>query len=208
MKSLNKKLTLTKDNIIIGMTAIFLLVMSVFGVVGFLMLRQLNHLQEELHKQRIEFEAVMSVESQKTAFVVQNREIILERFPKANEFETSVLLGQIFDECERFDVNKKRALAIVQKESQFYKYAKGTVGEDGYFQIMPGTARLVAGYLNMPSYDVIDDNVALGIAYYSILADVYSPSRALASYNGGERSWDKEMPQKYAKDVLTIEESF
>jgi soluble lytic murein transglycosylase len=90
-------------------------------------------------------------------------------------------------------------LAMVRQESAFDVEAVSRVGASGLLQLMPGTARHVAGKLGLPysKQRLTTDpeyNLKIGRAYMSELLDSFDGSYvlALAAYNAGPgraRQW-------------------
>ena len=89
--------------------------------------------------------------------------------------------------------------AIARQESQFDREAVSHAGARGMMQLMPGTAREVAGKLGLP-YDVsrltrdTDYNIMLGSSYFQQMLNYWGGNYplAVASYNAGPgnvRSW-------------------
>jgi soluble lytic murein transglycosylase len=84
------------------------------------------------------------------------------------------------------------AQAITRQESSFDRAAVSNAGARGMMQLMPGTARQVAGQLSLP-YEfsrLTSDpsyNMTLGTSYFSSLLDQWGGNTALAvaSYNAG-----------------------
>lgn len=106
------------------------------------------------------------------------------------------------------------AHAIMRQESSFDRAAMSPVGARGMMQLMPGTAREVAGKLGM-SYDqsrLTSDpqyNIMLGSRYFSDLMSNYGnyAPLAVAAYNAGPgnvRKWIRERgdPRSPGVDVL------
>lgn len=84
------------------------------------------------------------------------------------------------------------ALAIARQESEFRTDAGSSVGALGLMQLMPGTAREVAGWLDMPFSQgrLTSDwgyNAALGSEYLAYLTSEFgeSPVMIAAGYNAG-----------------------
>ena len=82
--------------------------------------------------------------------------------------------------------------AVIRQESAFDMRAVSSAGAQGLMQLMPGTARSVAGRLGLPysSSDLTADpqyNVSLGRAYLSDMVSRFGGSyvMALAAYNAG-----------------------
>jgi soluble lytic murein transglycosylase len=105
-------------------------------------------------------------------------------------------------------------LAIIRQESAFALDAVSSAGARGLMQLMPGTAKHVAGKLGT-SYEEArlttdgDYNIGLGRAYLQELLDRYGGSYvlAIASYNAGPgrvSEWIEEYgdPRGYDVDVV------
>lgn len=90
------------------------------------------------------------------------------------------------------------ALAIIRQESEFYTRAISSVGARGLMQVMPDTAREVAGRLEL-DYDadrLLSDqgyNIQIGSAYLAELLERYTGSYLLAAaaYNAGPTRVDR-----------------
>ncbi|MEM9031769.1 MAG: lytic transglycosylase domain-containing protein [Pseudomonadota bacterium] len=84
------------------------------------------------------------------------------------------------------------ALAIARRESEFDPSVRSGAGALGLMQVMPATAREVAGWINV-KYDrarMLSDpvyNARLGVTYLSELRDILGENHALvaAGYNAG-----------------------
>ncbi len=93
---------------------------------------------------------------------------------------------------ENLPVPEELALAIARRESEFDHTVKSGAGAMGLMQVMPSTAREVAGWIDVkyekdrlltdPSY-----NARLGVTYLAELTDMLGPNYALvaAGYNAG-----------------------
>jgi soluble lytic murein transglycosylase len=94
------------------------------------------------------------------------------------------------------------AHAITRQESSFDRAAISSAGARGMMQLMPGTAREVAGKLGLPYQfaSLTSDpsyNMMLGTSYLSTLLDQWggNATLAVASYNAGTgnvRRWINE----------------
>ena len=103
--------------------------------------------------------------------------------------------------------------ALVRQESRFIWEAKSAAGAAGLMQVMPHTARFVAGKMRMRDYHrkkVMDlqTNVTLGTGYLKIvLEQLGSPVLASAAYNAGPsraRRWRADRPLEgaiYAESI-------
>src|SRR5260221_360842 len=92
----------------------------------------------------------------------------------------------------RCPVERALALGLVRQESSFNAAAVSSSGALGLMQLLPATAREVAGRANVPFIQdkLTSDpayNVALGSQYLSELLKRFGGSHeiALAAYNGG-----------------------
>lgn len=111
-------------------------------------------------------------------------------------------------------VERPLALAIARRESEFLPEAVSPAGALGLMQLMPGTAKMMAGKLGLPHRPaaLTTDpayNARLGAAYLAHLAEEFGPSLALraAGYNAGPgrpRAWVADLgdPRKPAVDVV------
>ena len=111
-------------------------------------------------------------------------------------------------------VDRPLALAIARRESEFLPEAVSPAGALGLMQVMPGTAKLMAGKLGLahrPTALTTDPafNARLGAAYLAHLAEEFGPSLALkaAGYNAGPgrpRAWIGQLgdPRRTSVDVV------
>ena len=110
-------------------------------------------------------------------------------------------------------------LGIVRQESAFDPQAQSWAGARGLMQLMPATARELAGRFGMPySHDRLSDpdfNIRLGTTYFSKVLAMFEGNQelALAGYNGGPyrlKRWWKEWGSGDLDrflESLTLEES-
>jgi soluble lytic murein transglycosylase len=115
---------------------------------------------------------------------------------------------------EGLAVSRAFALAISRRESEFDPAAQSPAGARGLMQLMPETAKIVAGKLGLTHETgmLTEDpahNVRLGSAYLAQLVDEFGPSVALVAsgYNAGPgrpRRWIEELgdPRKPEVDVV------
>lgn len=105
------------------------------------------------------------------------------------------LTQELIDDCRHRDMDPIFVLAIIQTESQFNTYAKGTSGEIGLMQILPQTGVWLARKYNLPwrgpnsLYDPIT-NIKYGITYFAHLRSQFE-SRAhhyVPAYNMGPKN--------------------
>jgi soluble lytic murein transglycosylase len=93
------------------------------------------------------------------------------------------------------------ALSIARRESEFNAGVSSPVGARGLMQVMPATAREVAGWLGMPYSEARltewEYNALLGTRYLQMLEETFGTSPVLiaAGYNAGPgrpRAWMAE----------------
>lgn len=88
---------------------------------------------------------------------------------------------QVITAALRYGVDPALALAVARQESGFNQSARGSSGEVGVFQLMPGTA----SDLGVNPYDEAE-NIEGGVRYLSSqLSRFGSEGMALAAYNCG-----------------------
>lgn len=112
------------------------------------------------------------------------------------------------------NVPPEMALAIARRESEFLPTATSGVGASGLMQLMPGTAKEMAGKLNLtysPARLTQDPafNTTLGIAYLAELQEEFgrSPVQIAVAYNAGPgraRKWTRDFgdPRNGSVDVI------
>ncbi len=112
-------------------------------------------------------------------------------------------------------VSRALALSIARRESEFDPTARSSADARGLMQVLPGTAKLMAGKLGK-SFDaskLISDpayNVTMGSAYLAEMAEEFGPSIALiaSGYNAGPgrpRRWIGEFGDPRRSDVDVID---
>ena len=112
-------------------------------------------------------------------------------------------------------VSRALALSIARRESEFDPAARSSADARGLMQVLPGTAKLMAGKLGKPfdAAKLFSDpayNVAMGAAYLSEMADEFGPSIALiaSGYNAGPgrpRRWISEFGDPRRSDVDVVD---
>jgi soluble lytic murein transglycosylase-like protein len=108
---------------------------------------------------------------------------------------------------------------IVRQESAFDTQAQSWAGARGLMQLMPATARELAGRFGLPySHEKLSDpefNIRLGTSYFSQVLDMFDGNQelALAGYNGGPyrikrwwREWGSSDIDRFLES-LSLEES-
>jgi soluble lytic murein transglycosylase len=119
----------------------------------------------------------------------------------------------VFREHARaFELEEAWVLGLVRQESRFIVDAKSSAGARGLMQLMPATARWVAGRIGL-SYSgervtEVKTNVTLGTRYLKyVLDDLGHPVLACAAYNAGPsraRRWRDARPLEGAVYAETI----
>jgi soluble lytic murein transglycosylase len=124
--------------------------------------------------------------------------------------DTASLYGQ------KYDVERALIFSVIKTESNYKQNARSGAGALGLMQLMPETARWIAGKINKKDYDEamlyeVDCNIEFGTWYLSYLIKKFeSVDIALIAYNAGEgnaQKWIKEnkindVPFKETKDYL------
>ncbi|MEL7025739.1 MAG: lytic transglycosylase domain-containing protein, partial [Pseudomonadota bacterium] len=116
--------------------------------------------------------------------------------------------------AEADGVDPAMALAIARRESEFDPVVKSGAGARGLMQLMPATAREVAGELDLPysASRLIDDpvyNATLGTTYLSWMATEFdaNPIFMAGSYNAGPgrvRRWIRDRGDPTTQDVRAM----
>lgn len=102
---------------------------------------------------------------------------------------------ELIKACEAHNMDPIFIMAIIETESQFNTYAKGTSGEIGLMQILPKTGEWIAKKYDLqwkgPSslYDPIS-NIRIGIAYFAHLRSTFEsrPHYYVPAYNMGPKN--------------------
>ena len=94
--------------------------------------------------------------------------------------------------ARELDLDEAWVYGLVRQESRFVATARSSVGASGLMQIMPGTARWIAGKLGVKDWrpaveDAVDANVSFGTFYLKEMLTRFngSPVLASAAYNAG-----------------------
>ncbi|MFN3994097.1 MAG: transglycosylase SLT domain-containing protein [Tabrizicola flagellatus] len=112
-------------------------------------------------------------------------------------------------------VSRALALSIARRESEFDPAARSSADARGLMQVLPGTAKLMAGKLGkeFDAGKLISDpayNVTMGAAYLAEMAAEFGPSIALiaSGYNAGPgrpRRWIGEFGDPRRPDVDVVD---
>ncbi|WP_149589263.1 lytic transglycosylase domain-containing protein [Tabrizicola flagellatus] len=112
-------------------------------------------------------------------------------------------------------VSRALALSIARRESEFDPAARSSADARGLMQVLPGTAKLMAGKLgkDFDAGKLISDpayNVTMGAAYLAEMAAEFGPSIALiaSGYNAGPgrpRRWIGEFGDPRRPDVDVVD---
>ncbi|MCC6302625.1 MAG: transglycosylase SLT domain-containing protein [Gammaproteobacteria bacterium] len=109
--------------------------------------------------------------------------------------------AEVLSEARSRGVDPALAFAVIRQESAFAVDARSPAGALGLMQLLPQTARKMAGYLRLPDPGRMDllnvsTNLQLGIAHLRQLIDRYdNPLVAVAAYNAGAGRVDRWLPQ-------------
>ncbi|HEX4870007.1 MAG TPA: transglycosylase SLT domain-containing protein [Moraxellaceae bacterium] len=138
-----------------------------------------------------------------------------ERTKKLHNYELRYLAPYrdiVKDYAEQTGLDEAWVFGLMRQESRFVSGARSGVGAGGLMQLMPGTARWVAGKLGIPyKPDMVNDaglNVRLGTYYLRHVLDNLSsnPVLATAGYNAGpNRARDWQHPDLNLEAPLYIE---
>jgi soluble lytic murein transglycosylase len=124
------------------------------------------------------------------------------------------LARTIVREARAQDLEPDLVLAVIEVESAGYHLAVSHVGAMGLMQLLPSTAKELAGKLGLDWHgdDTLFDptiNIKLGTAYLRELTDRYgNVTIALAAYNWGPGRIDRRLrrgatvPSRYIEQVM------
>jgi soluble lytic murein transglycosylase len=96
----------------------------------------------------------------------------------------------VTEAAERFGLDPSFVAAVVREESSYHPQALSPAGARGLMQLMPATARMVAGSLGLPvGIEHLDDphmNIQMGTKFLAeLVRKIGDPRLALAAYNAG-----------------------
>lgn len=132
------------------------------------------------------------------------------RFPSWSGSKVQRLAQHIASQCLSHKVDPALVLAVIHVESRFKPDAVSVKGALGLMQLMPGTARFVAGMLSRKAPSSVQlqnpfTNTRLGIAYLAWLSERYAGDlpQVLGAYNSGPGRVDGYMKRhaRYASAV-------
>lgn len=116
--------------------------------------------------------------------------------------------------AEDNEVDEAWVYGITRQESRFMHYAKSGVGAAGLMQLMPATAKWIAGRAGVSGYHNgmihdLETNIALGTYYMGYTKDLMNgqETMATAAYNAGPsraKKWMAAVPLEGAIYVETI----
>jgi len=124
--------------------------------------------------------------------------------PSLSKGQIQQLVSQV---SEKYKVDDKLVMALIQQESNFNTTAVSKAGAMGLMQLMPGTAKTL-GVLNPFS---AEQNIEGGVKHLKNMLDKYKGNLilALAAYNAGGGSVDKyggvppyKETQNYVRKIL------
>ncbi|SMF11546.1 lytic transglycosylase domain-containing protein [Pseudogulbenkiania subflava] len=113
--------------------------------------------------------------------------------------------------AKQLDIDEAWVYGLIRQESRFVTVARSGVGASGLMQLMPATAKWVAGKMGLNGFavDDIDTNIQLGTWYLRYVLNSLSNNAvmATAAYNAGPgraRSWQDSKPLEGAIYAETI----
>jgi hypothetical protein len=130
--------------------------------------------------------------------------------PSVDQAQKLKDMGMLNDETfgkvmQKIDPNFLKS--VIQVESAGKADAVSPKGAQGLMQVMPATAKEVAGQLGMMNYDINkpEDNIAIGSKYLSDQIDKYGNKElALAAYNAGPGAVDRAIQKAGSNDPQAV----
>ena len=123
----------------------------------------------------------------------EQRRAVALRFPV-------IYVDEIARQARRFDLQPAIMLGLMRRESGFIADIKSPAGAVGLMQLMPATARFVAGKIGRDAGNLVltnpETNIEMGAWYLRFTLDRYDDHIALAaaSYNAGPHRVKKWLP--------------
>ena len=108
------------------------------------------------------------------------------------------------------DLDEAWIYGLIRQESRFVHMARSGVGAQGLMQVMPATARWIAGKMGVKDYSImdVDTNIQFGTWYLNYVnQSLGHPVLATAGYNAGPgraRAWRAAVPLEGAIYTETI----
>ncbi len=117
-------------------------------------------------------------------------------------------LDIIYKYSAMYHIDPALATSIVKVESNFDPNVTSSAGACGLMQLLPDTAKDMAGRLDMSGFDIFEpeDNIRLGVYYLSYLSTIFDENEVILAYNAGMGSvlaWQKDI--KYSSDGKHID---
>ena len=113
--------------------------------------------------------------------------------------------------ARQLDIDPAWVYGLIRQESRFVTLARSGVGASGLMQLMPATARWVAGKMGLKDYAVgeVESNIQLGTWYLRYVYDKFDGQMAMATaaYNAGPNrasAWRDARPLEGAIYAETI----
>lgn len=123
--------------------------------------------------------------------VVNTSERTLKEFDFSQRY-IAPFEGRVSAQARQIDVDPAWVYGLIRQESRFIMDARSSAGASGLMQLMPATARWVAGKIGMTDFtpakvNDFDTNTKLGTTYLSMVLSDLGGSQVLASagYNAG-----------------------
>ncbi len=139
---------------------------------------------------------------------------VQNELPAQYRNRAQMITQTILKESQKYEMDPAFVFSIIKTESRFNPNAKGSKGEIGLMQLMPETARYIAGKggylyqgpktLRNPVY-----NIKLGVRYISYLREKFSghATKYVSAYNMGPTNVNRlykkaQTPRLYATRVM------
>lgn len=137
-------------------------------------------------------------------------ELASPTLPTVDQAQKLKDMGMLNDETfgkvmQKIDPNFLKS--VIQVESAGRADAVSPKGAQGLMQVMPATAKEVAGQLGMMNYNINkpEDNIAIGSKYLSDQIDKYGNKElALAAYNAGPGAVDRAIQKAGSNDPSAV----